>query len=73
MKRWQYTLHVILTTPEQFLATESALNARGNEGWEAVTAIPMSGVTGLGKVAILFRREWQKRQASASVTAVGGA
>ena len=57
MKQWQYSLHVLVTNPEKFLASESELNARGNEGWEAVTVIPMSGVTGMGKAVVLFRRE----------------
>ncbi len=69
MKRWQYSLHMILTSPDQLLASESVLNERGNDGWEAVTAIPLSGVTGLGKTVVLFRREWQKPRAKARVAA----
>ena len=57
MKRWQYTLNVIPTNPEHFAASLSVLNECGSEGWEAVTALPLSGVTGIGKAVVLFRRE----------------
>lgn len=57
MKRWQYALNMIPTNPEHFEASLSVLNACGNQGWEAVTAIPMAGVTGIGKAVVLFRRE----------------
>lgn len=69
MKKWQYALNVILTTPEQFPASEAALNELGRDGWEAVTALPLSGVTGMGKAAVLFRREVRSRRPSASARA----
>ena len=65
MKMWQYSLSVITINPEHFPASELTLNELGKEGWEAVTALPMSGVTGMGKAVVLCRREVRKRRTAA--------